>query len=105
VDPTIRPDWADPGVVFGLVAAGVSLLIDLVYLGRRGESYPGFVLLPNVILIPLGAILLLVGGLAWIRPLQAEWPGLRVVVFGAVLVWAVVACGVPYLGGDVQPVI
>lgn len=104
-----RPIWALPVIVLGLLAAAGALAFDALYVIRHSEApsrYDSFALLPTVLLVPLGAILLAIGGLALIRPAVQERPWLRVVVLGAILVWAVAACfGPSLLTGPVQAAI
>jgi hypothetical protein len=104
-----RPNWALPVFVVGLLAAAAALFFDALFVIRQNSAgasrYDSFVLLYNTALVPLAAILLAIGGLALIRPAMERRPWLRVVVLGAVLLWAVAACfGPGLLGGrGVEP--
>jgi len=98
-----QPTWALTVTVLGLLAAAGALAFDALYVTRHSADpsrYDSFALLPTVLLVPLGAILLAIGGLALIRPAALERPWLRVVVLGAILIWAVAACFGPSLLTD-----
>lgn len=106
--PTRRPAWAAWALVLGLVAAAASLAIDVQYLAvhlSRHGRYDAFALVPNWILVPIASVLLLAGGLAWVRPLVAARPRLRLAVWLAVLAYAGAACVGPNLLTDVEPVL
>jgi hypothetical protein len=88
-------------LVVGLLAAAAAMAFDALYISRGPSRYAGFTLLANIVLIPLAASLLVIGGALLAR---RRWAKLLIVCL--VLAWAVVACYAPvWITGPVQPVL
>jgi hypothetical protein len=104
--PWRRPIWAIPAVVLGLLAAVAATGFDALFLERHLTTpgrYDSFVLMGNLVLVPLAAVLLATGALAILHAEVQRRPWLRMAVLAVILAWAVGACWGPSLATDVQP--